>query len=59
MSKAEISFYDWERFYEEKESKEIYSEKNQPKKASLGTSLGISKEEFKAFLEKWKKENLK
>jgi len=54
MSRA-ISYYDWELSYHEREGKK---EKLFEKENKDQTSLGISKETLKNYLEEWKKENL-
>jgi hypothetical protein len=54
MSKA-ISYYDWELSYHEREGKKENIFEKQKKDQ---TSIGISKETLKNFLEKWKNENL-
>ena len=51
MSKA-VSYYDWELSFKNK------SEKDQIKKTDDINSLGISDNNFKNFMKKWKKVNL-
>lgn len=55
MSKAEISYLDWELSFKREKKEEA---KPQSNKENI-TSLGIPKDELKDYLRKWKNENLK
>ena len=52
MSKAIISYYDWELSFKSKSESEKYL-----KKDNLN-SLGMPDNNFKEFMKKWKKNNL-
>ena len=54
MSEAEVSYYDWELSFKKNDKKETNLNNNEKQI----TSLGITEEEFKNHLRKWKKENL-
>jgi len=55
MSKAEISYLDWELSFRREKKEE---DKSQSEKENI-TSLGIPEDQFKNYLRKWKNENLK
>jgi hypothetical protein len=50
MSKA-VSYYDWELSFKQK------SEKDQTEQKENVNSLGMSNNNFKDFIKKWKKKN--
>jgi hypothetical protein len=54
MSKAEVSYLDWELSFKKHES----SDKVREEKDDL-TSLGISKEKFRDYIREWEDKNLK
>lgn len=54
MSKAEVSYLDWELSFKKDDPKK----KSQNKKEDF-TSLGIPKDKFKEYIRNWKNENLK
>ncbi|MBD3197243.1 MAG: hypothetical protein GF317_19470 [Candidatus Lokiarchaeota archaeon] len=55
MSKADISYYDWELAFKKREGEKKSSHSNN----RYLTSTGIPESQFREHLEKWKKENLK
>jgi len=55
MSKAEVSYLDWELSL----SREKKEETLPPSKKESLTFLGIPKDQFKDYLRKWENENLK
>jgi hypothetical protein len=52
MSSKVVSYYDWERGFKTKVTEA------KPKKKTRLNSIGMTEEEFKRHLNKWKNENM-